>query len=102
MAFKSVAFGNSANNRSKARVMRVGYVGKQMMLDLMVQAAGKPAGEARVGGEVCSRANLVAGPIISFADATEIHSGREVRDLEYDRQRPTEDEVKQDESGYCP
>src|SRR4029078_1658800 len=64
--------------------------------------AGKPSDEPRRGCEVSRRANLVRSPIVAGTNAVELHAGREMRNLEDDRQKPAEDEMKDDEGRYRP
>jgi hypothetical protein len=102
VALEPVTFGDRPNDGSKARVMGMRDVRKQMMLDLVIETASEPGSEARARGEVRRGANLVRGPIISFANASELHPGREVCNLEDYRHHPAQDGMKEEESSDCP
>ena len=102
MASKAFLRGSRADDRPQSRIVGVRDIREQMMLDLVVEAAGKPGDEARAGGEVRGRADLVQGPIVSGANASKLHSGSEMGKLKYDRQQPAQHDVKDDERGNCP
>ena len=102
MASQSVAFGDGAHDRSQLRIMGVRHVREQVVFNLMIKATGEPADKARTSGEVGSRANLMRGPIIAFANSAELHPRRQMRNLENDRQHPAEDGVKEEERRDCP
>ena len=90
----SLALCSGADNRPKPRIMCVRYVRKQVMLNLMIQASGKPRHETRVGSEVCTRTDLVHRPIVFGEHPVEFHFRREVRNLKDSRQYPAEDEME--------
>ena len=82
--------------------MAVRHVGKQMMFDLVVEAAGKPGDEPRRRGEVGGRSELVDRPIIPNPDSSKLHPRRQMRNLKDDREQPAEDEMEDNKRGYCP
>lgn len=102
VTLKTVAPGDGADDRPKPRIMGVRDVRKQMMLDLVVETAGEPGSEPQGGREIGRRADLVHSPIVTFPNASKLHSGREVRELKDDRQEPAEDKMKEEERGERP
>jgi len=97
VAVHPVPIGDAADDWSQASVVGVSDIRKQMMLNLVVQPAGEPGCKARPCGEVGSRPKLVGRPIISRANSTKFHSGREMGNLKDDRQKPAEDKMKENE-----
>ncbi len=61
-----------------------------MMFDLVIKIAGKPGGKARSGREVGGREDLVHSPIVACANTVKLHTRREMRNLEDNRQEPAE------------
>ncbi len=64
VAMQPVPLGDGADDRPQSGIMAMRHIGEQVMLDLVVEPAGKPSGEARGRGEVGRGDDLVSRPIL--------------------------------------